>query len=173
MTQRAELEIRESHQSDAVLSSRGGARLIGASALVAAASVVAARAYCGSTDALLAWCRGDAITINDHRTRDLGVVRAESAIPVVFSVRNLLNKSVEIVGADVSCGCLYIDERFPMTIPARSDMSFRCTLRPRAKRAGTAFRETVELYPSAPNSPLVLVVSGAVEPIRTGERKTQ
>lgn len=126
-------------------------------------TAVATTLYFGSISTALAWCRGQALAIG-HNSRDVGAIPAGARTTEIFTIRSLRSGPVRVIGADVSCGCLRVENRFPIIINPDRDVELKCVLRPYSVNAGKAFQQTVLLYVDVPSAPIVLSISGSIEP---------
>ena len=92
---------------------------------LAASNCVAGAWHFGSAAAFSAALRGDSFAVTPA-TIDLGAVKVGSERTVAFSVRNLSNVQVRVVGAQTSCTCVTTGT-LPMSVPpgAERDVSVR------------------------------------------------
>ena len=119
-----------------------------------------ARLGFGSISAALAYLDGDHLVV-DASSRSFGTTVAGGDPEVVFVLKNVSRRSVQIVGVSASCTCL-IPSPVPLTIAAAAAAPFPVSVRTR-QRSGP-LREHLTLFMDDPTQPtLRLSISGLVD----------
>jgi hypothetical protein len=116
--------------------------ICGSGILVALPAIWACATY-GSIGCFLAKQRGDVVFVGPSHELHCSAKFPECARRT-FRLTNLTNRSITVVGANVSCGCLHV-EGLPMALDPLVESSVVATITPTPRDRGTRVRQSATL----------------------------
>ena len=113
----------------------------------------------GSVQTAFGYANGHRLFV-DAASKSLGVVDAGRVYPISFTLKNVSNHSVKVIGAKTSCSCVATDD-LPMTVHPHSEQAI--VLKVHATPGVGKVNEKVHLYTNQERqTELVLNIDGIV-----------
>jgi hypothetical protein len=132
------------------------ATTLGLALLIATILFSAGAARYGSFNNCLAAMRGEALVVVPAVV-DLGSVSEQTSKVATFQVRNLTGKSISILGASTSCGCVATGD-FPVGLGPYETKELALQVSPGRPRDGSRFSDSVAYYTSASSAPFTVLI---------------
>jgi hypothetical protein len=108
----------------------------------------------GSLASTVAYLNGERVFV-DPDTLSLGVVRRGEERDLRFTIRNRTGKAVKLLGAKSTCGCMRMEETFPISIGEGGQREL--TIHVWLTGKDSAFDKRVDFYTDEESKPVIAV----------------
>ena len=131
--------------------------VIGSACLLVAASSILSILQFGSVYAGLGYLRGFPLAFERHVFEVAGMNEDDKQV-VHCSFTNVSDKAIDVVGTEVTCGCVRLETGLPLTVGAKEMGQLVFTVGPFNNGAGI-YEEMARIHVSAPSPEIILKFS--------------